>query len=294
MAGSIFHGGLFHALTRVVAPALCAALLAGCNLLSVGYGHVDTYAAWQADEYFDLDPQQKQEFRARFDRLHQWHRTEQLRDYATFLGSASARVQKGLILDDALWITQGVEDRYRALVRRGAGDAAAILMTITPAQLESLQKRWAKDNARYVREHRVNGTVEEQRQARTQRELKRMKEWVGELNDEQEKKVAALAAELPLAPRLRYEDRLRRQREFLQLMAGRGGDARQFEDRLRHWLLNWEERRSPEFQRNFADWRRKQAEFYVEAARLMTPQQRTTLVNRVERYASDFTQLAQR
>jgi hypothetical protein len=294
MNGSIIHGGPLGALARAAATALALALLSGCNMLSVGYGHIDTYASWMAGEYFDLDPQQKQDFRTRFDRLHEWHRTEQLPDYAKFLASTSARVQKGVSNDDAEWIAQGIEGRYRSLVKRGADDAAAVLMTITPAQLEALQRRWEKDNARYKREHRVNGTAAEQRQARTERELKRIREWVGEVGPEQEKKIAALAADLPLAPKLRYEDRLRRQKEFLQLMANRGTDTRQFAERLRHFLLNWEEGRSPEFQRFFTEWRRKQAEFYVDAARLMTPQQRTTLVGRVERYASDFTQLAQR
>jgi hypothetical protein len=294
MSGSMVYGGLTRALGRLVVSALCLALLSGCNLLSVGYGHVDTYAAWMADEYFDLEPHQRHEFRTRFDRLHEWHRTEQLPDYARFLASSSARIQKGLSNEDAAWIAQGMEDRYRALVSRGADDAAAILMTITPAQLEALQRRWEKDNARYRREHRVNGTVAEQQQARTERELKRIREWVGEISGEQEKKIAALVADLPRAPKLRYEDRLRRQRDFLQLMASRGSDPRQFTDRLRHFLVNWEEGRSPEYQRFFAEWRRRQTEFYVEASRLLTPQQRTALVNRVERYASDFTQLAQR
>jgi hypothetical protein len=281
-------------LNRLVVAALGAALLAGCNLLSVGYGHIDTYAAWQADEYFDLDGHQRQEFRTRFDRLHAWHRTEQLPDYARFLAASGARIRNGVTNGDGEWIARGIEDRYRALVRRGADDAAAILMTVTPAQIEALQRKWDKDNARYVREHKVNGSPAEQRQARNERELKRIKEWVGELSAEQEKKVEALGAELPLAPKLRYEDRLRRQRAFVQLMASRGTDQRQFAERLRHFLANWEEGRSPEFARFAAEWRRRQVEFYVEVARLLTPQQRAVLVNRVERYASDFTQLAQR
>jgi hypothetical protein len=293
MDGSIFQGGLMRALARGVAP-LCLALLSGCNLLSAGYGHMDTYAAWQAAEYFDLDPHQRQEFKARFDRLHEWHRTEQLPDYAKFLAASGSRIRNGVTKDDGEWIARGIEDRYRGLVTRGADDAAAILMTLTPANMEALQRRWAKDNARYAREHKVNGSPAEQRKARTERELKRIREWVGELTAEQEKKVEALAADLPLAPRLRYEDRLRRQREFVQLVASRGTDQRQFAGRLRHFLASWEEGRSPEFARFSAEWRRRQVEFYVEAARLLTPQQRATLVSRVERYASDFTQLAQR
>lgn len=281
-------------LARLAAPLLCAALVSGCDMLAIGYGQVDTYVAWKADEYFDLDSRQKQEFRSRLDRLHAWHRYNQLPDYATFLRAAGGRVQKGLSVEDANWVAGGIEERYRVLVKRGADDAAAVLMSITPAQLEGLQKRWDKDNRRYAREHKVNGTLEEQREARTERELKRIKEWVGDLPPEQEKKIAALAHDLPLAPKLRYEDRLRRQREFVALMGQRGTDAKQFANRLGQWLLNWEEGRNPEYQRYFTEWRRKQAEFYVAVERTLTPPQRASLLRRVNRYADDFTQLAQR
>lgn len=279
---------------RLAVLALALALLAACSLMRVGYGQMGTFAAWKADEYFNLDSRQEQEFRERFARLHRWHRTEQLPDYASFLASASGRVQKGLTLEDALWITEQAEARYRTMVRRGADDAAALLMTITPAQLETLQRQWEKDNARYAREHRVGGTPQEQRAARGERELKRIREWVGELTAEQERRIVALADQMPLAPKLHHEDRKRRQREFLQLMATRGADERQFADRLRHFLANWEEGRDPEYHRLATDWRRKRAEFYVAAVRMLTPEQRTTLVQRVENYAQDFTQLAQR
>lgn len=284
-------------LKSIAGPAILSALLlatlAGCSLLRFGYSQFDIYAAWTVDDYFDLDPQQKQEFRARFDRLHEWHRYEQLPDYAAFLGSASARIQKGLNHGDATWIAQGIEERYRVLIRRGVDDAAALLMTITPAQLEALQRKWEKENNRFVREHKVNGNAEQQREARAERELKRIEDWAGDLNAEQEKKMTAMTAELPLTPRLRYEDRLRRQREFMQLMVSRG-DGRPFAPRLRHFLLNWEEGRTPEYQGVYAEWRRKQTDFYLAVERMLTSQQRATLLRRLQRYADDFTRLAQR
>jgi len=284
-------------LKSIAGPAILSALLLatlpGCSLLRIGYGQLDTFAEWTADDYFDLDPQQKQEFRARFDRLHEWHRYEQLPDYAAFLMAAKARVQKGLAREDVLWITDNVRARYRALIQRGADDTAALLMTVTPAQLEALQRQWDKDNRRFVREYRLEESAEEQRRAAVQRALARVRDWTGSLSDEQEEKIAALAGEMPMNHRLRHEDQLRRQREFLQLMALRGDSAR-FPAILRHWLLNWEEGRDLEYKRLWARWTQRQADFYVAVDRLLTPQQRAAVARRLQNYADDFTRLAQR
>ena len=93
--------------------------------------------------------------------------------------------------------------------------------------------------------------------------------------------------------RLRYEDRVRRQREFLQLMAQRG-DPRQFTEKLRHWLLNWEEGRAPQYDLLFKEWERKQADIYAAVDRTLTPQQRAHAVSRLQDFIDDFTRLAER
>jgi hypothetical protein len=278
---------------RVLLIALALAALGGCNLLRFGYGHLDNYALWQADDYFDLDPQQRQEFRERFARLHDWHRREQLPDYAALLGAIKARAQRGLAREDVLWITDNVRARYRAVAERAAPEAAAMLLKVTPAQLEHLQRQWEKDNRAFVREYRLEASAEAQRRAATDRALSRVREWTGALSAEQEEKVAALAAMVPMNHRLRHEDRLRRQREFLQLMGQRGDPAR-FAERLRHWLVNWEEGRDPAYDRLWAQWTQRQADFYVAVDGLLTPEQRVAVARRLDRYAQDFTQLAQR
>ena len=280
-------------LARALLLTLCLAALGGCSLLRVGYSHLDTFAEWTADDYFDLDSQQKQDFRARFGRLHEWHRYEQLPDYAVFLSETKARVQKGLAREDVLWITENVTTRYRTLVQRGAHDAAVLLTTVTPAQLEALQRQWEKDNRRFVRDNRLEDSAEEQRRTAAQRALGRVRGWTGGLSDEQEERITALARELPMNARLRHEDRLRRQREFLQLVAQRG-DAAGFPARLRHWLVNWEEGRAPEYERLWARWLEKQADFFVAVDRMLTPHQREHVTHRLQNFASDFTRLAQR
>ena len=272
---------------------LSLAVLPGCSFVRIGYPQLDTIAVWTADEYFDLDPQQKHEFRTRFERFHEWHRYEQLPDYAEFLAETIARLQKGLTREDALWVTEGVRTRYRTLVKRAADDAAAMLMSVTPAQLDTLQHQWEKLNRRFVRKFRLEATIEEQRRATGRQALSRIRDWVGHLDDEQEQQILAWASELPLIHGPRHQDRLRRQREFLELMAQRD-DAGRFAARLRHWLLNWEEGRDPGFDRLFNEWTQQQADLYVAVYGILLPHQRIAVADRLQGYINDFTRLAQR
>lgn len=272
---------------------LALAVLPGCSMLSLGYGQLDTFAAWTANDYFDMGPDQRQEFSRRFDHLHDWHRYEQLPEYAAFLTATRSRLQDGIKREDVLWVIEGLKKRYRTVVSRGADDAAAMLMTVTPAQIELLKRQWDRDNHRFTRDYRINDSVQEQREARLKRGFKRITDWTGSLTSEQEAKIAAIVNEWPPIHRLRYEDRLRRQREFLQLLSQRG-DARRFTDRLRHWLSHWEEGRDPEYARIYEDWEQKQADFYITVERMLTPQQRAAVLRRVQSYIDDFTRLAQR
>jgi hypothetical protein len=283
-----------RALARILALALLAVLLGACTFLRIGYPHLDTYAASVADDYFDLDLRQKQEFRTRFDRLHAWHRYEQLPDYVSFLTETKTRVERGVTRADVAWAIGGVQERYRTIMQRSADDAAVVLMTITPEQLNGLQRRWDKDNRRFTREYRLDDGVEEQRKAAVRRTLSRVREWAGSLTPEQEAKITAMVSELPPMHGLRHEDRMRRQKEFMKLMRSRGDDPRQFSARLRHYLINWEEGRDPRYDRVFKESTEKQAELYVAIGRMLTPAQRAAVTRRLQGYIDDLARLSQR
>jgi len=278
---------------RIFILAACLAALGGCSMLRLGYGQVDIFAAWTADQYFDLDHTQKQDFRARFDRLHEWHRYEQLPEYAAFLGVMRARLQKGLAWEDVLWFIEGAKQRYRVIVKRSVDDVASLLLTVTPEQLHALQRRWDKDNRRFVSEYRLEAGPDEQRRARLRRVLSRIRDWTGHLDHEQEQKISAMANELPLIHGMRHQDRLRRQREFLQLMELRA-NREVFAARLKHWLLNWEEGREPEYNRLFTEWTTRQADLYVAVDRMLTQRQRAAAGQRLQNYIEDFTRLSER
>ncbi|MDP1717444.1 MAG: DUF6279 family lipoprotein, partial [Burkholderiales bacterium] len=89
--------------------AFLLATLAGCSMVRLGYSQADTIAAWTADEYFDFDSRQKDEFSSRFERLYEWHRYEQLPEYAAFIGAVKTRLHSGLRREDVLWFLEGLK-----------------------------------------------------------------------------------------------------------------------------------------------------------------------------------------
>lgn len=278
-----------------VALILLAAAFAGCmSMVGLGYGHAESVAAWKADQYFDLDGLQKDVFGARFSRLYAWHRFEQLPDYVHFLEDARNRVRNGLAPRDVEWFVEGMRTRYRTLVKRASPDAAELLATLRPEQIENLQRRWRHDNDKFADEHRLRGSLEDRRRARAKRIIGQVRNWTGSLTGEQEARIRALSDALPDIDRLRHEDRVRRQREFVQILELRRGDREKFTARLAHWLANWEEGRNPEYVRLADENWEQRIELYLAIDRMLTPEQRNNVLTRLRSHIGEFARLSRR
>jgi hypothetical protein len=271
----------------------CAFLFAaGCAMVQMGYTHLDTLAAWKADEYFDLDPRQKHDFRTRFERVHEWHRREQLPEYVAFLTEARSRLSRQPTREDIAWIADGFKKRYRVAARHAAPDAAVLLATLRPEQVAAAQKQWDDDNRKFIRERRLRADSEERKRARAERALDEIRKWTGGLTPEQERSIAALADRLPPISELRLHDRVRRQREFRQLLETRGNVD--FAARLTRYLVDWESGRAPEYDRALTEWWEMRLDYFVALYKLLTPEQRAAALRRLQDYIDDFTKLAQR
>lgn len=274
-------------LYAILVLALASLLLGGCSALRIGYEQADNLLSWVADDYFDLDPAQKQDFHTRIQRLLRWHRNEQLPDYARFLTEAKQRAQRALTREDAAWLVDGVKARFRTLAAHGAADAAELLATLTPDNIRALEKQYDKVNQKFVREYKVSGSADERKRARLQRTLKQVREWAGPLTHAQEDRIARLNNAVPNADTLRHQDRGRRQKEFLALLGLRHDKAR-FAPELRAWLTDWEKGRTPEYEAAQHEIYEKRVALYLEIERMLTPQQREHVLHKLQGYINDI------
>jgi hypothetical protein len=235
-----------HLLRAVLLSLFVAVFFAGCTCLRLGYKQADIILAWRANTYFDLDRDQRRDFSARLDRLLAWHRYEQLPEYAAFLTVAIDKAGHGLKVEDIAWFVDGFRARYRVIVNRGVTDAAEVLATLTPEQIVNLQKQFTKDNHKFADEYELDAGVEKRKRVRLKKTIGQIEDWTGNLSREQENKVAALLEPIPLIEHLRHQDRIRRQREFVEILKTRHAKL-EFATRLHQWLLDWDHGRAPEY-----------------------------------------------
>ena len=274
---------------------LCACILmlaTGCSMVRVGYGQVDTLAGWMAHDYFDLEPVQRDDFSRRFEKLHLWHRRDQLPEYTQFLAETKIRAQRGISATDILWLIDGMKSRYAVIAVRAAPDAADLLAGLSDTQIDHLRREIGRMNEKFLKENRTLESVSVRRQRQQRTALAQIRDWVGPLSTSQESRIITMLQQVPLSDALRHEDRQRRQREFLTLLETRNTERKLFNQRVRDWLLNWERNRPPELARSFEESWIKRAEFYAAVDKMLTPEQRSHLTHRLQDYIDDFRYLA--
>jgi hypothetical protein len=275
---------------KYVVLLLAVVWLAGCSGARLAYNNADTAVRWMADDYFALAGAQKEDFSARLARFHAWHRSEELPRYSALMASAGSRLTDGLTQQDLEWAWDNVNARYRRMAEHAAPDLAAVLVTLTPAQFEHLGKKFADSNADFAKKY-LSGSEAEQRQRRDKRNLELMREWFGDLSDQQEAQVKISSARLPLLYALRLQNRQRRQQEFVALLNAYRSPA-ELEPRLRRWLADWQGGASPEFQRLSDLHRQRYMQMLLELDRSLAPVQRAHAVARLNEYGGIFAALA--
>ena len=271
--------------------ALVIATAAGCSGIKVAYNQADTIAGWMADDTFELTGEQKDVFREHFQRFHAWHRSTQLNEYAAMLAQLQQRLNAGLSEADAVLVVDSVKAHYRTIVVHGYADAARMLATLSDRQLDAARREFDKRNRKHAREWGVGKAPEEQQRLRARKNVERVEHWTGPLSAAQEARVVALSRALPLITDLRYQDRLRRQQEFLALLESRK-NVEAFAPRLRDWLADWDRTRSAEYEAALTRFVAASAKTYLEIYALLTPEQRAHVANRLQRYITAFRELA--
>jgi len=269
-----------------IAVLLLALVLQGCSVTRVAYNNADVVLRWQVDHYFDMEGEQSEQLDRRLAALLAWHRADALPQYARLAGEMATRLQRGLKRQDLEWGYDASREQIRLALVAAAGESAGLLDRLGPEQIEHFERRLAEDNRKFAREE-VQGTVDQRHKRRLKRNLERLEDWFGPLDDAQEERVRRYEARAPLTGALRERDRKRRQAEFLAMLRAR--DAKRL---LAPWLERWESDREPAYAQAMQATRNEYKQLLLDLDRTLSTEQRAHAVARLRRFGELFESLA--
>lgn len=285
-----------HRFVRRLILALVAGLiLQGCSAVRLGYGNADSLARWWIDQYLDLAPEQDALTRERLARLFAWHRKTQLPDYVALLRQGKAFVAGQPTAGDALTLGDDLIRRVRVLAEQATPDVADLLATLTPAQIDRMAARFAERNIDFVKEARLAEGEAGQHKARYKRLLERSEYWFGDFSNEQESALRRMVEGQDPGSQFWYEERLRRQRELLDLMRQVQGERPPRErviKLLRDYTARFDLPADPARLARALAMRRAAAELAVAIHAMMTPAQRDHARQKLDDLIHDFSELS--
>lgn len=200
------------------AALLGAALLAGCNVaLKLGYNQGPTLLYWWADGYVDFSRgAQATRVKQLIEQWFAWHRRERLPEYAQLLARAQTQVQQPVLTPQAVCgFADEVRQQLHTDYERAVPSIAELLLTLTPEQLEHVQKKFDK-NHRKFRDDFLDPKPEARLKAQAKKVEERLKMVYGSVTEAQHQKLLQLLAASPYDPEAWLAERRALQHDALQ------------------------------------------------------------------------------
>ena len=191
--------------------------------------------------------------------------------------------------DDTRSAYRDLRAYYHRTVERVIPDIADLLLQLDVEQVSQLERKFAADNAKLVRES-VRGSPEARRESRAARFIGHVEEFTGTLSASQRDLVRERLAMGEDLTAERLADRRYRQGETLASIRARVSRERMIAD-LTRLLLQTEEWRRPAYQQKLRERDERMFEMLATLSATLTDEQRESLRERLRGFIHDISEL---
>lgn len=206
-------------LARIIGVLLVAAALGACSTIKLAYNNLPELSYWWLDAYLDFDGSQTPKVRDELAQLLSWHRQNELPRVLGVLQEAQALAPRDVTAAQACRMADQIRERLLAVTERAEPAGTELALSLTEAQLQQLERKYAKNNAEYRKEWLDRSPAEVQ-EKRYEKFLDRLEDFYGRLTPEQRELVRQQVAQSAFDPRLAGTERRQRQQEALALLRG--------------------------------------------------------------------------
>ena len=285
-----FQNRLMYALLT-----LMLVVVAGCSSLRLAYNNGDTVLYWWLNAYVDLDRDQKGWVREDIDKLFDWHRKTQLKDYVEILRKGQKQVQGNPTQADLMADYSEIKSRTQSLLLKAAPDLADLARSLKPEQVAQMEKKFKSNNDDY-RKKFLTGDQEKRQQLRYKKSMEQFELWFGSFSSEQEAIIRKASDARPLDNEIWLDERSRRQRNVLALVQkvqneklGKEATVALINTLIKDSFDRLEHSDRKAF---FDAFENSTAQMILTVIKIATPAQKAHAVKRMQGWIDDFNSLA--
>jgi len=204
-------------LARIIGVLLLAAALGACSAIKLAYNNLPEVSYWWLDGYLDFDGAQTPRVRDELAQLLAWHRQNELPKIVALLQKAEALATGDFTPAQACEVADEIRARVVAVVEHAEDASAELALSLGEAQLQQLERKYAKVNADY-RKDWLDRSPARQQEKRYEDFLDRSEDFYGRLDAAQRELLKQQVAQSAFDPRWVDSERRKRQQEALALL----------------------------------------------------------------------------
>lgn len=206
---------------RIIARGLLLILVAwalvACSTVRLAYNQAPSLVYWWLDGYADLNDAQTAQVRREIDSFFAWHRSAELPSYTERLQQWQRLALADSNSDTTCAQFKQVQSAYLRMIDRSLEPMARLAVTLTPAQLQHMQRRYTKGNKEFE-ENYVRVSAQERIDNLMERATDRYETLYGDLTDAQLKLLRERIQQSPFDGQRVHTERMRRQTDLLKTL----------------------------------------------------------------------------
>jgi hypothetical protein len=270
-------------------------LLAGCGAARLGYSNGETISYFWLNNYVDFDAEQKPWVKKEVDGLFAWHRQTQLKDYVQLLQRAQKEVQHPMTEAQLLAHQEELKKRVLVMTDKATPAFASLAMSIKPAQIATMQEKFASNNDKFRKDY-LRGDTEKRQVYRYKKTLTQAEYWFGNFSTPQQAQIRAASDARPLNNELLLASRMQRQDAMIALIKkveseklGKDATAALVKEYVADSL---EKHATPEQKVFFDAYDASQRKMIALIFNIATPAQKQHFVDTLQQWIDDFNKLS--
>lgn len=254
------------------------------------YKNLDTLLESRVSSYLAITDAQEDFLEARIQTHYQWHRYQELPQYAVFFQDLAGRVERGLSREDLEFVRTKTRDFRIRVAHRVYPDAIKILKEFPASRIAEQEKLIAEYNEDLAATVSMPGN--ERYQERLESNIEFFEFFTGNLTEEQRKRVERYTRESRDTAPLYLAYRRMNQTRLMSLLK-KGPDGHQeLENFMKTYFFNWESLYPPEY-RSVA--RQNRILFYettLDLDRSLSKEQRKKASEKLRELSTNFLELS--